>query len=398
MKILVLNAGSSSLKFHLFEIEAVAADEHEAGALHNETNAAKRLGHGLIDRVSNMSDALREAFEQLSPVLGGARVDAVGHRVVHGGDIFHDAVLIDDAVEKQIDALSALAPLHNPHNLQAIQAARRHLPDARQVAVFDTAFHHTLPPEAYCYGLPFEYLSEKKIRRYGFHGTSHRYVSRRFAQLQAKPPEEFRIITCHLGNGCSICAVDRGRSVDTSMGFTPLEGLLMGSRSGDLDPEVVLYLITHEGRSPDEVRRILNNESGLKGISGVSNDMRDVLDAAGQGIERARLARDVFCYRAKKYIGAYLAAMGGADALVFTGGIGENSAPVREQICSGLDQLGIHLENKLNEQPGQGDRNIGGSSVQIWVIPTNEELLIAEDTVRCISAHETFPRSPTSMP
>jgi acetate kinase len=394
MKILVLNAGSSSLKFHLFEIGA------ENTSAHQETNVEKRLSHGTIDRVSDMGDALRKAFEQLGPVLGGAHVEAVGHRVVHGGDVFHDAVVIDDAVEKQIDALSALAPLHNPHNLEAIRAARRHLPDAKQVAVFDTAFHHTMPPHAFAYGLPFEYLSEKKIRRYGFHGTSHRYVSQRFARLQAKAPEEYRIITCHLGNGCSICAVDRGRSVDTSMGFTPLEGLLMGSRCGDLDPEAVLYLITHEGRSPEEVRRILNNESGLKGISGVSNDVRDILNAAGQGNDRASLALDVFCYRAKKYIGAYLAAMGGADALVFTGGIGENSAPVREQICSGLEQLGIRLDRNRNAQPGERDRQIGDSSVQIWVIPTNEELLIARDTVHCISAHfsrETFPRSPTSI-
>ena len=394
MKILVLNAGSSSLKYHLFEIGAEAAAE----------NDAKRLGHGNIDRVSNMADALQKAFDQLGPALGGARVEAVGHRVVHGGDVFHEAVLIDDAVEKQIDALSALAPLHNPHNLEAIRAARSHLPDAKQVAVFDTAFHHTLPPEAFAYGLPYEYLSEKKIRRYGFHGTSHRYVSSRFAQLQAKAPEEYRIITCHLGNGCSICAVDRGRSVDTSMGFTPLEGLLMGTRSGDLDPEIVLYLMTQEGRGPEELRRILNNESGLKGVSGISNDMRDILDAAVQGNARARLALDIFCYRAKKYIGAYLAAMGGAEALVFTGGIGENSAPVREQICSGLEELGIRIDRNLNAQPAGGDRKIGDSRIQIWVLPTNEELLIARDTFRCVSScppsspPETFPRSPASIP
>lgn len=388
MKILVLNAGSSSLKFHLFEITAETAGESDA----------KPLGHGNIDRVSDMRDALRKAFDQLAPVLDGAPVEAVGHRVVHGGDVFTDAVVIDDSVEKQIETLSGLAPLHNPHNLEAIRAARSHLPDAKQVAVFDTAFHHTMPPKAFAYGLPWEYLSEKKIRRYGFHGTSHRYVSQRFAQLQGKAPEEYRIITCHLGNGCSICAVDRGRSVDTSMGFTPLEGLLMGSRSGDLDPEAVLYLITHESRSPEEVRRILNNESGLKGVSGVSNDMRDILDAAGQGNERARLALDVFCYRAKKYIGAYLAAMGGADALVFTGGIGENSAPVREQICSGLEQLGIRLDRNRNAQSGRGDRQIGDSSVQIWVIPTNEELLIARDTVRCISGPGELFRPPSSIP
>lgn len=374
MKILVLNAGSSSLKFHLFEIGTGTATEREAN----------RLGHGTIERVSDIADALRKAFEQLAPVLGDARIEAVGHRVVHGGDVFHDAVRIDDAVEKQIDALSALAPLHNPHNLEAIRAARSHLPDAQQVAVFDTAFHQTMPPKAFTYGLPFEYLSEKKIRRYGFHGISHRYVSGRYVQLQSNRPEEHRIITCHLGNGCSICAVDRGRSVDTSMGFTPLEGLLMGTRSGDLDPEAVLYLITHEGCSPGEVRRMLNNDSGLKGVSGVSNDMRDILNAAEHGNERARLALDVFCYRARKYIGAYLAAMGGAEAIVFTGGIGENSAPVREQICSGLEELGIHLNRDQNVQPDAGDRQIGDSRVRIWVIPTNEELLIARDTVRCI--------------
>ena len=376
MKILVLNAGSSSLKFDLFEIAAEAGTESDA----------KRLGHGAIERVFNMGDALRKAFEQLGPALGGERIKAVGHRVVHGGDLFHEAVLIDNEVEKQIDALSVLAPLHNPHNLEAIRAARSHLPDAKQVAVFDTAFHHTMPPRAFAYGLPFEYLSVKKIRRYGFHGISHRYVSSRFAQLQAKAPEEYRIITCHLGNGCSICAVDRGRSVDTSMGFTPLEGLLMGTRSGDLDPEVVLYLITHERCSPEEVRRMLNNDSGLKGVSGISNDMRDILAAAEQGNERARLAFDVFCYRAKKYIGAYLAAMGGAEALVFTGGIGENSAPVREQICAGLEELGIRLDRTRNAQPGPGDCKISDSRVQIWVIPTNEELLIARDTFHCISS------------
>lgn len=385
MKILVLNAGSSSLKFDLFETdgEAIAA------------NADRLLGHGSVDRVSSMpgagmNDALERAFDQLRPVLGGAAVEAVGNRVVHGGDVFHASVLIDAEVERKIEELSALAPLHNPHNLEAIRAARAHLPEAKQVAVFDTAFHHTLPPKAYAYALPYEYLVEKKIRRYGFHGISHRYVSWRFAQLHGKTRADYRMITCHLGNGCSMCAIDHGKSVDTSMGFTPLEGLVMGTRSGDVDAGAILYLITREGKTPEEVAQILNGRSGLKGLSGVSNDMRDVMDAAKRGNEQAQLALDVFCYRAAKYIGSYLAAMGGCDALIFTGGIGENSAPIRQRICAGLAELGIEIDAALNEAQGRGDRQIGKSRIPSWVIPTNEELLIARDTWRCTHgvAHE----------
>ncbi|HWE00296.1 MAG TPA: acetate kinase [Bryobacteraceae bacterium] len=375
MKILVLNAGSSSLKFDLFETSAAAIAANEDRLLH----------HGSIDRVSSMRDAFAGALEQFSPSLNEGRVDAVGHRVVHGGDTFHESVLIDEGVERRIEALGALAPLHNPHNLEGIRAARAHFPDTKQVAVFDTAFHHTLPPKAYAYGLPYEYLAEKKIRRYGFHGISHRYVSGRFAQLHAGRREDYRMITCHLGNGCSICAIDHGASVDTSMGFTPLEGLVMGARSGDVDAGAILYLITNEGSSAPDVRHMLNADSGLKGLSGISNDMRDVLDAEEKGIARARLAIDVFCYRAKKYIGAYLAAMGGAEALIFTGGIGENSAAIRERICSGLEQLGVALDQERNARPDQRDRQIGMSRVQTWVIPTNEELLIARDTFRCVS-------------
>ncbi len=374
MKILVLNAGSSSLKFHLFETDG---DAIAAGS-------DRLLGRGMVDRVSSMKEALERAFAELRPVLGGAPVEAVGNRVVHGGDVFHSSVLVDEEVEKKIEELSALAPLHNPHNLEAIRAARQHLPHAKQVAVFDTAFHHTLPPRAYAYALPYEYMEEKKIRRYGFHGTSHRYVSWRFAQLHGKKRADYRMITCHLGNGCSICAIAGGKSVDTSMGFTPLEGLVMGTRSGDVDAGAILYLITREGKSPDEVLRILNGRSGLKGLSGVSNDMRDVIDAAESGDEHAKLALDVFCYRAAKYIGAYLAAMGGADVLIFAGGIGENSAEARARICAGLGELGIEIDPALNEAAANGDRQIGKSRVQTWVIPTNEELLIARDTWRCI--------------
>jgi acetate kinase len=375
MRVLVLNAGSSSLKFDLFETSASAI----------AANQDKLLVHGSIDRVSSMRDAFVRALEQVSPALNEGRVDAIGHRVVHGGDTFHESVLIDENVELRIEELGALAPLHNPHNLEGIRAARTHFPDTRQVAVFDTAFHHTLPPKAYAYGLPYEYLGEKKIRRYGFHGISHRYVSGRFARLHGGRREDYRLITCHLGNGCSVCAIERGKSIDTSMGFTPLEGLVMGTRSGDVDAGAILYLITNEGRSAEDVRHMLNSDSGLKGLSGISNDMRDVLDAAEKGIERARLAIDVFCYHAKKYIGAYLAAMGGAEALIFTGGIGENSMAIRERICAGLEELGVALDRERNASPDKGDRQIGTSGVQTWVIPTNEELLIAHDTYRCIS-------------
>jgi acetate kinase len=360
MKILVLNAGSSSLKFNLFE-----------------TDPEQVLAKGEVERVSGMADALKSVFEQ----IGSAAVDAVGNRVVHGGDRFHESVIIDAAVEKEIEALSILAPLHNPHNLEAIRAAREHLPGVPQVAVFDTAFHHTLPPRAYVYGLPYEYLTEKKIRRYGFHGISHRYVSGRFAEIHGKKRSDYRMITCHLGNGCSVCAIEHGQSIDTSMGFTPLEGLIMGTRSGDVDAGAILHLITHEHEEPAHLLQVLNSESGLKGISGVSNDMRDLM---GAGNERAELAIDAFCYRVRKYIGMYLAAMGGADALIFTGGIGENAAAIRARICEGLSGLGIAVDPGENARESRDAREIGSSKISVWVVPTDEELLIARDTMRCI--------------
>ena len=370
MNILVLNAGSSSLKFNLFECtpETIAAD--------SETVLAK----GEAERMSSMAEALASVFEQ----VGSTPVHAVGNRVVHGGDLFHESTIIDGKVEKQIEELSILAPLHNPHNLEAYRAAKKHLPGVPQVAVFDTAFHHTLPPRAYVYGLPYEYMTEKKIRRYGFHGISHRYVSWKFAQLHGKQRSDYRMISCHLGNGCSVCAIEKGRSVDTSMGFTPLEGLIMGSRSGDVDAGAILHLINHEHVDPSQMLTILNGASGLKGISGVSNDMRDVLRAAHAGDERAALAVDAFCYRARKYIGEYFSAMNGADVLIFTGGIGENAAAIREQICADLDALGIVVDREANEAGSKDAREIGHSSVKVWVVPTNEELLIARDTLRCV--------------
>jgi len=373
MKILVLNAGSSSLKFNLFEVTPETIEE----------NSERVLATGAVERLAGMSDALQSVFRQTD----GAVVEAVGHRIVHGGDRFHESVIIDDGVEKEIDDLSVLAPLHNPHNLEAYRAAREHLPNVPQVAVFDTAFHHTLPPRAYVYGLPYEYLTEKKIRRYGFHGISHRYVSWRFAQLHGKKRGDYRMITCHLGNGCSVCAIDRGHSIDTSMGFTPLEGLIMGTRSGDVDAGAVLHLITHERQDPRQLLLTLNGASGLKGISGISNDMRDLLreaSAENERAARAELAIDAFCYRVRKYIGTYLAAMNGADALIFTGGIGENAAVIRSRICDGLGNLGIAVDSALNEDGSRGPREIGRSKIPVWVVPTDEELLIARDTLRCI--------------
>jgi acetate kinase len=370
MKILVLNAGSSSLKFNLFDI----TPESIAG------NSERVLAKGEVERVAGMNEAVRSAFGQ----IGNATVDAVGHRVVHGGDRFHESVIIDAGVERQIEELSVLAPLHNPPSLEAFRAAREHLPEVPHVAAFDTAFHHTLPPRAYVYGLPYEYLTEKKIRRYGFHGISHRYVSGRFAQLHGGKRSDYRMIVCHLGNGCSVCAIERGQSIDTSMGFTPLEGLVMGTRSGDLDAGAVLHLITQEHHDPASLLQVLNRESGLKGISGVSNDMRDMEREASAGNERAVLAIDVFCYRVRKYIGAYLAAMNGADALIFTGGIGENAPAIRARICEGLGSLGIVVDAEANQKDSRDACAIGSSRIPVWVIPTNEELMIARDTLCCV--------------
>jgi len=373
MNILVLNAGSSSLKFDLFEVTPESI----------ETDSERVLAKGEAERVTGMAAALQSVFQQ----IGGAAVDAVGNRIVHGGDLFHESVLIDEQVEKQIDELSILAPLHNPNNLEAFRAAREHLPGVPQVAVFDTAFHHTLPPRAYVYGLPYEYLTEKKIRRYGFHGISHRYVSWRFARIHGRQRSDYRMITCHLGNGCSVCAIEHGRSIDTSMGFTPLEGLIMGTRSGDVDAGAILHLITHERQDPALLLGVLNGASGLKGLSGISNDMRDLLREANAGNDRsarAELAIDAFCYRVRKYIGMYLAAMGGAEVLIFTGGIGENAAAIRARICEGLRDLGIVVDPARNARDTRDAREIGNSRIPVWVVPTEEELLIARDTLRCV--------------
>jgi acetate kinase len=316
----------------------------------------------------------------------------VGHRVVHGGERFSHSMRIDDDVWRELEELIELAPLHNPHNLRGITAARAVLgPGVPQVAVFDTAFHHTLPETAFVYGIPYQLYRRYRVRRYGFHGTSHRYIAYRYRQLTQKSREETKIITLHLGNGASACAIVGGRSIDTSMGFTPLEGLVMGTRSGDLDPAILDFISAKEGLSLREVDSLLNKQSGLLGVSGLTADMRELLaEEAEHGDRRARLAIDLFCYRVKKYIGSYLAAMNGADAIVFAGGIGENSPDVRARICQDLDWLGIDVDETRNRAnvgtEGRIDRD--GSRVNLWVIPTDEELLIARDTWRVVSGAE----------
>ncbi|HEY9421968.1 MAG TPA: acetate kinase, partial [Thermoanaerobaculia bacterium] len=316
-------------------------------------------------------------------------INAVGHRVVHGGEKLNRSVLIDDAVIQQIEDCIDLAPLHNPANLRGITAARELLGAAvPQVAVFDTSFHTTMPPESFLYALPYQLYVRHKVRRYGFHGTSHRYVSYRYRQLAGRQYEDVRIVTLHLGNGCSACAIRGGDSLETSMGLTPAEGLVMGTRSGDLDPSILEFLHHKEGMSFDELDTLLNKRSGLLGISGLTNDMRELLAEEKENQDRrARLAIDIFCLRIKKYIGAYLARMNGADAIVFTGGIGENSPEIRRRICADLDFLGILIDPERNEamvNGQEGEIGADGARLRLYVIPTNEELLIARDTLRCI--------------
>ena len=323
------------------------------------------------------------------PLASVGDIHAVGHRVVHGGEQFSRSIRVDAPVTRALEELIELAPLHNPHNLRGIAAARAVLgPDVPQVAVFDTAFYQSMPEQAYLYAIPYQHYRRHRVRRYGFHGTSHRYVAWRYRHLTGKSKDAVNIITLHLGNGASACAIRQGRSVDTSMGFTPLEGLVMGTRSGDLDPAILDFIAEKEGLGLREVETLLNKQSGLLGVSGLTADMRELLaEEKENGDRRARLAIELFCYRVRKYLGAYLAVMNGADAIVFAGGIGENSPEVRERICQGMDWLGIILDPARNDdmvsREGRIDRE--GSRVQAWVIPTDEELLIARDTFRVVT-------------
>ena len=392
MIILVINSGSSSLKFQLLNMdnEAVMAQGQvekiglpsgiftiKAEGLKNKTELEIPNHEVAVELVLNGLLETKEAgLKSLDDI------DAIGHRIVQGGDTFSKAVLIDEAVRAKIEEYGAMAPLHNPAHLKGIDACSKVMPGKPQVAVFDTAFHQTMEPMAFTYGLPKEYAEKHKIRRYGAHGTSHKYVSGRVAELMGKPVEELKIITCHLGNGSSITAVKNGKVVDTSMGFTPHEGMLMGTRCGDIDATAVLYLMKHEGFTPDRMDQMLNKESGLMGVSGVSSDFREIDEAIAAGNEQAKLARNIFIYRVKKYIGSYIAAMNGVDAIVFTAGIGENGPDVREEICADMDGLGIKIDTEANNVRGK-EINVSApdAKVQVWVVPTNEELAIAQDTV-----------------
>jgi acetate kinase len=407
MNVLVLNSGSSSLKFQLIatdmdRIQRSADDRLLKGEVERIGGEAiitlqKKDGsrQTLTSPVRDISAALDfvirwVASDQsgLSEVRGPADIHAVGHRVVHGGERFKESAIIDDDVLKGIEECIELAPLHNPNNIKGILAARALLGGGTpQVAVFDTAFHHSLPEQAYLYAIPYHLYRRHRIRRYGFHGTSHRYVAYRYRVLRKVTREQTHVITLHLGNGCSAAAIRKGYPIDTSMGMTPLEGLVMGTRSGDIDPAIVNLIAGKEGLSPHEVESLLNTQSGLLGISGLTNDMR-VLQAELKEHDdrRARLAIDVFCYRARKYIGAFLAVMGGSDGIVFTGGIGENSPEIRGQICAGMEWAGITLDAERNQKTvgKEGLISSDSSKLAVYAIPTDEELLIARDTVRCI--------------
>ena len=409
MNVLVLNCGSSSVKFQLIatDLERIA------------DNTDRRLARGMVERiggeaiitlqaegsaaVERSTAPLRDTRAAVELIIRWATseasgiaevrsvgdVHAVGHRVVHGGERFTHSVLITDEVLRGIEDCIELAPLHNPANLKGIAAAREVFgAGLAQAAVFDTAFHQTLPDYAYLYALPYQLYRRHRVRRYGFHGTSHRYVAYRYRQLRNIARDATNVITLHLGNGCSVAAIRAGNSADTSMGMTPLEGLVMGTRSGDIDPAIIDYVAAKEGLSAQEVETLLNKQSGLLGISGLTNDMRELLDEARESDDRrARLAIEIFCYRARKYIGAYLAALNGADAVIFTGGIGENSAEVRARICDGLGWLGVELDaerNALHHGGREGLISSDASRLAVYVIPTDEELLIARDTVRCI--------------
>jgi|SRR6056297_1047723 len=392
MKVLVLNSGSSSIKFQLFNmeeekvlakglVERIGIDD--SGIEYENYNGQEV--EKAID-IKNHKEGIEHVVEMLLDSEIGVlnsidEINAVGHRVVHGGEKFAHSTLITDEVIEKIEEVSTLAPLHNPHNLSGIKVCKELLPNKPQVGVFDTAFHQSMPEEAYIYAIPYEYYEKHGVRRYGFHGTSHKYVANRAAEIMEKDFNELKIITCHLGNGASVAAVNKGESIDTSMGMTPLEGLVMGTRSGDIDPAIIPFLMDKEDLSTKEIDNILNKKSGLLGVSGVSNDSRDVRQAARNGNHRAELADQVFGYRVKKYIGSYMAALNGADAVVFTGGIGENAAGVREHILADLDNLGFQLDPKANKVRGE-EREITteNSKVKAFVIPTNEELVIARDT------------------
>ena len=392
MNILVINAGSSSLKYQLlnpetqqvlakglcerigidgkftYKPEGKEAVKEADVAMPTHNEAIKAVLDALVDPANGVIGSMKE-------------IDAVGHRVVHGGEKFAKSVLITDEVMAAIEECNPLAPLHNPANIIGIKACQALMPGTPMVAVFDTAFHQTMPPAAYMYALPYEYYEKDKVRRYGFHGTSHKYVTQRAAAMLGKPIEELKLISCHLGNGSSIAAVDGGKSVDTSMGFTPLAGLPMGTRCGDIDAGILQYLMNKYGMDIDKMLNVLNKKSGVEGLSCVSSDFRDLEAAAAKGDSKADLAQKKFAYEVRKYVGSYAAAMGGVDAVIFTAGVGENDKAIRSMVCAGLDFMGLKLDDNANDVRGKETViSAAGSKVKVLLIPTNEELMIAIDT------------------
>lgn len=398
MKILVLNCGSSSVKYKLINTDTDATMAEggvekiglEGGFLKfKKADGSKEIKQlGLIDH----KQAVEAILENLTDPVNGCiksfnEIDAVGHRVVHGGEKFASSVLITDDVIRQVKDCYDLAPLHNPANITGIEAISALMPDVPQVGVFDTAFHQTMPAKSFMYAVPYKYYKEDGVRRYGFHGTSHRYVSQRAGEFLGEDVEKLKMITCHIGNGGSITAVEGGKSIDTSMGLTPTEGLMMGTRTGDIDPGAITYLMTKHGMSAADVQTLINKESGLAGVSGVSNDMREIDAAIAEGNERAKLALDMYELRIIKYIGAYAAEMGGLDVIVFTGGVGENQSAVRERVCAPLGFLGVEIDTEVNDRIRGEEAVISSESskVKVLVIPTDEELMIARDTKDIVS-------------
>lgn len=397
MKILVINAGSSSLKYQLIDMDTVTVLAKGLcerigiyGSNLQHKNLVKNIAKKIEKQMNDHADGIRMVVDALvNPEYGVissmSEIGAVGHRVVHGGEFFADSYIIDGKVKEALKMCIPLAPLHNPPNITGIEACEKIMPGVQQVAVFDTAFHQTMPKEAYMYALPYEYYEKYKIRKFGFHGTSHKYVAQEAVKMLGKPLEQLKIITCHLGNGSSVTAVKNGKCVDTSMGFTPLDGVVMGTRTGAMDPAVVTFLMENEHLSAKDVDAVMNKKSGVFGISGISSDFRDLTEAASEGNDRAKLALDMFSYSVKKLIGAYAAAMGGVDAVVFTAGVGENDGRARASIVDDLGFMGIEINPEKNKLRGEAmDISAPGAAVKTLVIPTNEELMIAIDTKRLI--------------
>ncbi len=396
MKVLVINCGSSSLKYQVLDMKnesvlVIGLIERigiEGSVLKQERNGCDKyiLETPMKTHKEAIGHVLKTIIDPVNGVLNSMdEIAAVGHRVVHAGEKYSGSVLINEDVMAALDECTELAPLHNPPNILGIRACQELMPNTPMVGVFDTAFHQTMPKEAYIYAIPYEYYEKYGVRRYGFHGTSHRFVSERAALLLGKSVQDTKVITCHLGNGASVAAIDGGKCMDTSMGFTPLEGLVMGTRSGDIDPAIISFIKEKEGLTVNEVTNILNKKSGVLGISGISSDFRDIEDAAKGGNERAQLALDVFALKVKSYIGAYLAELNGADAIVFTAGVGENGIEARMSICSNLEHIGIKMDAVRNKVRGkETEISAEDSAIKVFLIPTNEELVIARDTVEIV--------------